>query len=135
MATMTARVVTPEREVWSGEATLVVARGIGGEIGILPGHTPVLFALDIGVLTIEQRPGERLAAAVDGGFMHVDTAEGLTQVDVLAEHAELAKDVDVEQARRQKERAERMLAERETVEARTELAQALARLHVGGRGH
>lgn len=131
MATMSIRVVTPEREVWKGEASMVVARGLRGEIGILPGHARLLVILDIGVLTVETGPGERYVAVVDGGFLHVVSDRDHTWVNVLAEHAELPDEVDVERARQQKEWAERMLAEREDVEARTELAKALARLHVG----
>ena len=82
--------VTPERELWSGQATIVIARGIEGEVGIQNGHVPLLIQLDIGPLFIQPPEGERIAAAVDGGFLHVVTNDMRTRVDVLAEHAELA---------------------------------------------
>ena len=60
--------VTPEREVWVGEASIVVARAIDGDVGILPGHAPMVAALAVGALYIESGEG-RTAYAVDGGFL------------------------------------------------------------------
>ncbi len=120
--------VTPERELWSGLATMVVARGTEGEVGILSGHTPMLIELDISALFIDPEGGERIAAAVDGGFLHVVTVEGETRVDVLAEHAELAPDIDVEQARRDQEEAERRIREHDDGAALAMLARAQVRI-------
>ena len=122
--------VTPERELWSGQASIVIARGSEGEVGIQAGHAPMLIQLAIGPLFI-QTEGERLAAAVDGGFLHVVTNEGETRVDVLAEHAELQSEIDMDRARRQKEDAERRIAEREDGLAQAELAKATTRLSLG----
>jgi F-type H+-transporting ATPase subunit epsilon len=93
-------VVTPEAEVWTGEADFLVATAIDGEIGILPGHAPLLAALDVGRLSIETGGGKE-DAAVDGGFLHVKD----DRVDVLAEHAEMGGDVEQFRERR-KEREE-----------------------------
>jgi F-type H+-transporting ATPase subunit epsilon len=82
-------VVTPEQEVWTGEADMLVATAIDGEIGILPGHAPLLAALDVGRLSIQTGGGSE-DAAVDGGFLHVKD----DRVDVLAEHAEMGGDVE-----------------------------------------
>jgi F-type H+-transporting ATPase subunit epsilon len=120
--------VTPEREVWSGQATMVVARGSEGEVGILAGHAPMLIHLSIGPLFIDPVEGERVAAAIDGGFLHVITYEGETRVDVLAEFADLKDEIDVEEARRQKEEAERRVQDPEDAEAATDLAKAVTRL-------
>jgi F-type H+-transporting ATPase subunit epsilon len=117
--------VTPEREVWSGRASIVVARGSEGEVGIQAGHAPMLIQLAIGPLFI-QTEQERLAAAVDGGFLHVVTTGGETRVDVLAEHAELREEIDVERARTQREDAERRPGDDESVKA--ELAKARTRM-------
>ncbi len=122
--------VTPERELWSGQASIVIARGAEGEVGIQAGHTPMLIQLAIGPMFI-QTEGERLAAAVDGGFLHVVTNEGETRVDILAEHAELQSEIDMGRARRQKEDAERRLANQEDGVAQAELAKALTRLNLG----
>jgi F-type H+-transporting ATPase subunit epsilon len=124
--------VTPEREAWSGQATMVVARGSEGEVGILAGHAPMLIQLTIGPLLIDPVDGERIAAAIDGGFLHVVTSEGETRVDILAEEAELKDEIDLDRARRQKEEAERRIANREDAGALSELAKAVARLDVAG---
>src|SRR6266508_2312606 len=100
-------VVTPEREVWSGQATMVIARGTEGEVGILAGHTPMLIQLGISALFI-QTEQDRIAAAVDGGFLHVVGSGMDTRVDVLAEHAELSNEIDLDKARGLKEDAERL---------------------------
>lgn len=124
--------VTPEREVWSGQATMVVARGTEGEVGILAGHAPMLIELSIGPLFIDPVEGERLAAAVDGGFLHVITYEGETRVDVLAELAELRHEIDVDRARRQQEEAERRIQVQDNGAAIAELAKAITRIDIAG---
>jgi len=86
-------VVTPEREVWTGEARMVIARGVEGEVGILTGHAPMLIRLAIGALRI-QRDGEDVLSVVDGGFLHVTSSEGTTRVDVLAPSAALAAEIE-----------------------------------------
>jgi len=121
--------VTPEREVWSGQATMVVARGTEGDVGILAGHTPMLIQLGISPVFI-QTEGERIAAAVDGGFLHVVSSGMDTRVDILAEHAELSMEIDVDRARRLKEDAERRIAADHDAEA--DLAKALMRLDLRG---
>src|SRR6266511_5875181 len=124
--------VSPEREVWSGQATIVIARGSEGELGIMIGHIPMLIQLAIGPLFIDPIDGERIAAAIDGGFLHVVTSEGETRVDILAEEAELKDEIDLDRARRQKQEAERRIAGREDAGALSELAKAVARLDVAG---
>jgi F-type H+-transporting ATPase subunit epsilon len=126
--------VTPEREVWSGKASFVLARGSEGDVGIQAGHTPMLIHLAIGPLFI-QTEEERRAVAVDGGFLHVITWEGETRVDVLAEHAELANEIDLRLAEERRAEAERRLAERAgdeevEAEARAELAKAEVRIEL-----
>src|SRR5919201_1923001 len=101
--------VTPEREVWSGPVTIVVARGTEGEVGILAGHVPMLLELAIGPLFFTTEDGERIAAAIHGGFLHVVTYEGETRVDILAEAAELSTEIDLDRARQQQADAERLL--------------------------
>jgi len=125
-------VVTPEREVWSGRATIVVARGTEGEVGILAGHTPLLIQLGISPLFITTEGGERIDAAVDGGFLHV-VSQGLeTRVDVLAEHAELSTEIDLDRARAEEAEAQRLLREGDNGEAPAMLARARVRLGLRG---
>jgi F-type H+-transporting ATPase subunit epsilon len=95
--------VAVERRIWSGEATIVIARTTEGELGILPRHTPLLGQLaDGGVVLIRQEGGEELVVAAHGGFLSV-TEEG---VSVLAEVAEVSTEIDVDRARRALESAQ-----------------------------
>jgi F-type H+-transporting ATPase subunit epsilon len=124
--------VTPEREVWSGQATIVIARGVEGEVGIQNGHVPLLIQLAIGPLFVQPVEGERLSAAVDGGFLHVVTSDMHTRVDVLAEHAELLHEIDLDRARHQKEDAERRIEAGMDAGADADLAKALTRISLLG---
>ena len=131
MGRMEVHLVTPEREVWTGEARIVVARGIDGDVGILAGHAPLLIQLDIGPLFI-QTESERIAAAVDGGFLHVVSSGDESRVDVLAEHAELENEIDVDQERQRRADAERRIQANEDSHALSELAKANVRLSLRG---
>jgi F-type H+-transporting ATPase subunit epsilon len=77
-------VVTPEEEVWAGDADMLIVTADDGQLGVLPGHAPLLALLGKGPLEIKTG-GERVTAQVDGGFLHVAN----DRVEVLAEHAEL----------------------------------------------
>lgn len=102
MADLHVDVVSVESQVWSGEASMLIARTTEGEVGILPGHTALLGELaEGGTVRIQQSGGGEVVAAVHGGFLSV-TDEGVT---VLAEVAELAGDIDASRARAALERA------------------------------
>jgi F-type H+-transporting ATPase subunit epsilon len=122
--------VTPQREVWSGDADIVIARGTEGEVGILAGHAPLLIRLDVGWLRIKHDGAEE-RAVVDGGFMHVTTSEDVTRVDVLADDAELAQEIDVTAAEHRAEELRRRLEHTDDPRMQAELEKALTRL---GRG-
>lgn len=93
---MEVSLVAVEQELWSGTATIVSAQTTEGEIGIMVGHEPVLGQLiEGGTVSITTTDGEKLIAAVHGGFLSVT---GKT-VTVLAESADFADDIDVEAAR------------------------------------
>jgi F-type H+-transporting ATPase subunit epsilon len=97
MATLQFELITPERVLFSGEASAVSMRSDGGEITFLPFHTPFIAALDLTVVRIELPEGEaEVRAAVHGGFVHVDD----NVVTVLSGVSELAVEIDVERARR-----------------------------------
>jgi F-type H+-transporting ATPase subunit epsilon len=128
---MEVHLVTPEREVWTGEAEIIVARGTEGDVGILAGHAPLLIQLAIGPLFITTTE-ERVAAAVDGGFLHVVSSGDESRVDVLAEHAELEGEIDVEKERQRRADAERRVRASDDAEALTELAKATTRLNLRG---
>ena len=98
--TLHVELVAADRLVWSGEAKVVNARTVGGEIGILANHTPVLSLLEPGVVEIETAEGETLVAAVDDGFLSV----AANRVSILAGHAEMADDIDLAGARSELDR-------------------------------
>jgi F-type H+-transporting ATPase subunit epsilon len=119
--------VTPEREVWAGPAEMVVARGTAGMVGILAGHAPLLIRLAIRALRIQLEDGRWVVAIVDGGFLHVTSAEDSTRVDVLATSAEMADEIDHQAALARVEQAQAQLAQADDAGVRAELAKALAR--------
>ena len=133
-------VVTPDREVWAGDAREIVARGVDGEVGILAGHAPLLVELAIGPLTIYRDGEDQLTAVVDGGFMHVTSGEGATRVDVMATQAQLRSEIDVEAVRARASELEGRLAERRDTELaeadfegiKAELQKQLARIELAG---
>lgn len=95
VAEMSVELVAVERRVWSGNATSVFAETTEGELGILPGHTPLLGELvEGGIVRITTTDGETVTAAVFGGFLSVTGAK----VTVLAEAAELADEIDAQAA-------------------------------------
>jgi F-type H+-transporting ATPase subunit epsilon len=124
--------VTPEREVWAGTAQMVIARGTAGEVGILTGHAPLLIRLAIGPLRIQDEDGAWRVAVVDGGFLHVTSAEGASRVDVLATHAEMADEIDADSAQARADELQARLRDEDDAGLRTELSKALARADVGG---
>ena len=126
MATLQVELVAVERKIWSGEATRVIARTTEGELGVLPGHTPLLGQLaDGGVVTIRTESGEDLVVAAHGGFLSV-TDRG---VSILAETAEIASEIDVERAREALRRAE---GEGDSPEALAATRRAQSRLRAAG---
>jgi len=133
VAGLEVHLVTPEREVWAGEASFVRARGVDGDLGILPGHAPLLAALAVGPVFIDAEGG-RTAAAVDGGFLHVAHEEDVTRVDILAEHAVLQEELGDEDLSAFEQRADELRGEGRYDEARDEAAKATTRrtLEEGG---
>lgn len=71
MATLHVELVAADRQVWEGEARMVSARGIEGDLGILPGHQPLVTVLVEGDVRIDG-DGGRHTAHIDGGFLSVD---------------------------------------------------------------
>jgi F-type H+-transporting ATPase subunit epsilon len=122
---MHVELVSVERPIWSGEANAVYARTSEGEIGVLPGHAPLLGVLSPGWLVrIEPVDGPQLRVAVHGGFLSV-RADG---VSVLAEMAESAEEIDVARAHQALEAVVNATDE-EGVAARD---RALSRLRAAG---
>ena len=86
MAALTVSVVSADQEVWSGEASSVVARTSEGEIGILPGHEPLLAILATGKVRVRLTDGSTVEATADDGFLSVEN----DTVTVVARNAQLA---------------------------------------------
>jgi ATP synthase, F1 epsilon subunit (delta in mitochondria) len=127
VATLHVELVSVERMIWSGEVSMLIARTTEGELGVLPGHTPLLGQLaDGGVVQLRREDDEDLAVAAHGGFLSV-TESG---VSVLAEVAELAEEIDVPRARAALERAR---AAGDDPDAKAAEARALSRLRAAGQ--
>ena len=73
MAHLNVELVAADRKIWSGEATMVVAPAANGEIGILPGHEPVLAVLLAGEVRVTPVSGEKIRGTIDGGFLSIDS--------------------------------------------------------------
>lgn len=87
--------VAAERTVWTGRATMVIARTTEGDLGILPGHQSLLGLLHGGVVEVRTTDGETFIASVPEGFISVSQ----NRVSILAEHAEMGHEIDLDQAR------------------------------------
>ena len=128
MATLHVELVSVERLLWSGDATMVIARTTEGELGVLPGHAPLLGELAPGgIVRIKQEGGEELVFAVHGGFLSV-TEDG---VSVLAELAERSDEIDVGRAQQAWERARS--AGEDDDEAAAAASRAMSRLRAAGQ--
>jgi F-type H+-transporting ATPase subunit epsilon len=126
---LSADIVSPERVLYTGEADMVVCRTSEGEIAFLPGHVPFLGALGTGVVRILLPQEGEQAAAVHGGFVEVAN----DRVIVLSDVAELAEGIDVDRARRARQRAEeRLSADPVDDDAQAALLRATTRLEVAG---
>jgi F-type H+-transporting ATPase subunit epsilon len=127
VATLQVELVAVERMIWSGEARMVIARTTEGELGVLPGHAPLLGELAPGgIVVIRTESGDDLTVAAHGGFLSV-TEKG---VSILAETAELSTEVDVERAREALRRAE---GDGDDPEAVAAARRAQSRLRAAGQ--
>lgn len=127
--TLRVEVVSPERVIFSGEATQVITRTLGGgEIAFLAGHMPFLAALTENHTRIYLADGEVLDVAVHGGFVEVSD----NKVSVLSDLAELGSEIDTQRAAAAKERAEERLRHEHDAEGVSALARAHARLAASG---
>jgi F-type H+-transporting ATPase subunit epsilon len=128
VASLHVELVSVERLLWSGDATMVIARTTEGELGVLPGHAPLLGELAPGgIVRIQQEGGEELVFAVHGGFLSV-TEDG---VSVLAELAERSDEIDVGRAQQALERAR--AAGEDDDEAAASASRATSRLRAAGQ--
>jgi len=121
-------IVSAEAEIFHGDATMVIATGELGELGITPRHAPLITRLKPGHVEVLQADGERQQFYVSGGILEVQPQV----ITVLADTATRAADLDEAAAQRAKKEAEDALANRtgelEVAEAQAKLAEALAQL-------
>ena len=111
MAEIATELVSVERMLWSGKASSVTAQTTEGEIGVLPGHEPLLGQLvDNGVVVIRTVEGEKLVAAVQGGFLSVSSSK----ITILADSAVWASEVKTSEAEARAKDASASALERET---------------------
>jgi F-type H+-transporting ATPase subunit epsilon len=134
MKTIKVSVVTPNGPVYESDVEMVITKAQSGELGILPGHIPMVAPLAIGVVRMKKNGKEQDLIAVSGGFLEVRP----DKVTILAQAAEKAEDIDVERALRAKERAEQRMKEQKVEDIdfrRAELAlqRAINRLTVTGK--
>jgi len=121
--------VAADRVVWSGEATMIIARTTDGEVGVLKNHAPLLSVLVPGAVEVHTVEGERWSAVINGGFLSVAN----NRVSILAEHAEMSHEVDLEKARQDLERAKQAGAESAKSDEEIRLAEARIRVAEGSR--
>ena len=127
MKTMKVTVVTPDGPVHESEAEMVSTRATSGELGILPGHIPLVAPLEIGAVRLKNGNNTQWIA-VSGCFLEVRP----DRVTILAQAAERAEDIDIERAQAAKERAERRLRQENMDNKRAELAlkRAVNRINI-----
>ncbi|MDG0794487.1 F0F1 ATP synthase subunit epsilon [Cohnella ginsengisoli] len=131
MSTLRLEIVTPERTVYDKDVNMVVARGVDGDLGIMPHHIPLVTPLKIAPVKAKIGNNDEFIA-VHGGFMEVRK----DKVVILAESAELGSDIDVHRAQQAKDRAQDRLNHKQTEvdhkRAEAALQRALTRIRVGG---
>ncbi|SFB47237.1 F-type H+-transporting ATPase subunit epsilon [Cohnella sp. OV330] len=131
MSTLRLEIVTPERIVYEKDVNMVVARGVDGDLGIMPHHIPLVTPLKIAPVKAKIGNNDEYIA-VHGGFMEVRK----DKVVILAESAELGSDIDVTRAQQAKDRAQDRLNHKQTEvdhkRAEAALQRALTRIRVGG---
>lgn len=131
MATFQVEVVSAERKLFSGEASEVFARSLDGEIGILPGHQPVLLALDISPVKIKLADGTEQRVAVHRGFLYYKPGDKLV---ILADIAELPEQIDVSRAQRRQTAVRELADAAENPESAASLRKQDVRLSVADAG-
>ena len=130
MKTVQVNIVTPDGPVYDSEVTMVVAKTVSGEIGVLAGHIPMVAPLAIGAVKLNKADGSQELLAVTGGFIEVRP----DKISILAPAAEIAESIDVARAKQALARAEgRLQAKSDDIDfKRAELAlkRALNRINV-----
>ncbi|SOB90121.1 ATP synthase F1 subcomplex epsilon subunit [Ureibacillus xyleni] len=109
MKTVQVNIVTPDGPVYDSEVAMVIAKTVSGEIGVLPGHIPMVAPLAIGAVTLKKDGGSQEIVAVSGGFIEVRP----DKISILAPAAEVASSIDVARAKESMKRAEERLQKKQ----------------------
>lgn len=129
MKTLLVSVVTPDGLVLEGDYEMMSCKAESGELGILPGHIPLVAPLKIDVVRLK-RGKEEEVIAISGGFLEVRP----DQVTILAKSAERDVDIDIHRAEEAKERAAKLLESQEgnvdTFRAELALRRAMNRIKI-----
>ncbi|MEI3611959.1 F0F1 ATP synthase subunit epsilon [Pseudogracilibacillus sp. SO30301A] len=129
MKTLTVSVVTPDGPILEDDYEMLSCKAENGELGILPGHIPLVAPLTINAVRLKRENTEDLLA-VNGGFLEVRP----DKVTILARSAEKASDIDVERAEHAKERASKLLESNnpniDVMRAKLALHRAINRIEV-----
>lgn len=129
---MDVSIVSPERELWRGEADLVIGRSPVGEFGIMTGHIPFLAALVPGTVTVVSG-NSREVYFVPGGFLEASGSGDDYHVIVLADDARNVSDLDAEEMKRLMDESQRSAIEDRDETTEAELQAAIARVDVATR--
>lgn len=122
--TLNVELVSSDRVVWSGDASMVIARTVEGDVGVLTGHQPMLSVLTDAVVEITPADGtDVVVATVDGGFISV----AQDRVSILSETSLLAQDIDLSAAQIEAETARNLIGEADEAERRLRQAEARIR--------
>jgi F-type H+-transporting ATPase subunit epsilon len=125
--------VSPERIAYSGEAKMVIARTVAGDIAFLPGHVPFVGVLQTHPVKVLQADDTALVIAVHSGFVEVAGGVDDTRVTILSDVCELGDAIDIPRAEAARDRALHILAtDPDDEEAQAALARAQVRLEVVG---
>lgn len=132
MSTFRLEVITPDKEFFKEEVEMVILRGAEGDMGIMKNHIPLVTPLAIGKLRIKIN-GTYKEAAIASGFVNIQKDKTI----ILTDSAEWPEDIDVERARKAKERAEQRLADSQAkidrARAQAAFERAINRLTISGR--
>lgn len=131
---MQVQLVTPERKLFSTEAVEITLTGALGQMTVLPGHIPVVTALEPGPLVIKKANGTTEVYAVGGGVAQIDR----DMITVLAEVAEAAEEIDPARAEKARDQAMKLMQEQSAydetfAETQAAVARATARLTISKR--
>lgn len=128
MATMQCDVVSAKESIYSGQISMLIARGAGGELGILPGHAPLITLLQPGAIRVQLAGGQEEIVYVSGGVLEVQP----NVITVLADTAIRADNLDEAAILEARKQAEQLLAnqksELDAAAALTALAETAAQL-------